>query len=38
MAVSLLSLFSKSGFVDGFADRVDDTWPLFGLNELCALL
>jgi len=38
MAVSLLSLFSKSGFVDGLADDVDDTWSLFGLNELRALL
>ena len=28
------ALFSKSGFVDGLADDVDDNWSLFGLREL----
>jgi AAA+ ATPase superfamily predicted ATPase len=32
------ALFSKSGFVDGLADDVDDNWSLFGLDELRALL
>jgi hypothetical protein len=38
MAVSLLSLFSKSRFVDGVADEVDANWSLFGLDELRTLL
>nr|WP_234972388.1 DUF234 domain-containing protein [Halobaculum gomorrense] len=31
-------LFSKSGFVDGLADDVDQNWSLYGLSELGALL
>ncbi|WP_254547406.1 ATP-binding protein [Halomarina pelagica] len=32
------ALFSKSGFVDGLADELDDNWHLFGLDELDRLL
>ena len=32
------ALFSKSGFVDGVADDVDENWSLYGLSELRALL
>jgi AAA+ ATPase superfamily predicted ATPase len=32
------ALFSKSGFVDGLAEDVDDNWSLFGLGELEAVL
>jgi len=32
------ALFSKSGFVDGFADDIDESWSLYGLSELGALL
>jgi len=31
------ALFSKSGFVDGLADEVDDNWSLYGLSDLEAL-
>lgn len=32
------ALFSKSGFVAGLADDVDDNWSLFDLRELAAVL
>ena len=32
------ALFSKSGFVDGVADDIDDNWSLFGLGELGGVL
>ncbi|WP_121743411.1 ATP-binding protein [Natronorubrum halophilum] len=28
------ALFSKSGFVDGLEDELDDSWSLFGLDDL----
>ncbi|MBP1953311.1 AAA+ ATPase superfamily predicted ATPase [Halarchaeum rubridurum] len=32
------ALFSKSGFADGLADELDDSWSLFNLEELDGLL
>jgi len=32
------ALFSKSGFVDGLADDVDDSWSLYGLSEMKTVL
>jgi hypothetical protein len=32
------ALFSRSGFVDGLADDLDDNWSLFGLEDLNPLL
>ncbi|WP_159904812.1 ATP-binding protein [Salinirussus salinus] len=32
------ALFSKSGFVDGLADDVSDSWSLLGLNEMDVIL
>ena len=32
------ALFSKSGFVTGLAEELDDTWSLYGLDELEAVL
>jgi AAA+ ATPase superfamily predicted ATPase len=32
------ALFSKSGFVDGLADDVDDNWSLYDLDEVAAVL
>jgi AAA+ ATPase superfamily predicted ATPase len=32
------ALFSKSGFVDGLADDVDDNWSLYDLDEVEAVL
>jgi len=32
------ALFSRSGFVDGLAEDVDENWSLFGPDELNALL
>lgn len=32
------ALFSKSGFVDGLAEELGETWSLYGLDEIEALL
>ena len=32
------ALFSRSGFVDGLVEDVDENWSLFGPDELNALL
>jgi AAA+ ATPase superfamily predicted ATPase len=32
------ALFSKSGFVDGLADEIDDSWSLFDLSRIEAIL